>query len=283
MSYSSTSAAATSSCVESGLDAQSTTSAPPAFSVRARFAVSVVTCRHAATRSPERRCSRSKRSRIAASTGICRSAHSMRRLPSGASARSFTSCRLVVAIQPFSQMSGGQQPLVLALLPFDPRQVVCAGEPAVDRRAKLRLPPESRGERDVGDLDAEPAAQLPQRAELVQLPQAVEAVAGVRAPRNDETRVLEVTEHPGRPTSAVRGAGDGQVVHNANLITVVSGFARSGPAVQIVEPDDVVDLRRRDLEDRRVLERLDAVHGTGAVAEAGTGTDDFRAQHSLAR
>src|SRR5438874_214718 len=31
MSYSSTSAAATSSCVESGLEAQSTTSAPPAF------------------------------------------------------------------------------------------------------------------------------------------------------------------------------------------------------------------------------------------------------------
>ena len=50
MSYSSTSAAATSSCVESGFDAHSTTSAPPAFSVRMRFAVSVVTCRHAAMR-----------------------------------------------------------------------------------------------------------------------------------------------------------------------------------------------------------------------------------------
>ena len=50
MSYSWTSAAATSSCVDSGFDAQSTTSAPPAFSVRARFAVSVVTCRHAEIR-----------------------------------------------------------------------------------------------------------------------------------------------------------------------------------------------------------------------------------------
>ncbi len=50
MSYTSTSAAATSSWVESGFDAHSTTSAPPAFRVRMRFAVSVVTCRHAEIR-----------------------------------------------------------------------------------------------------------------------------------------------------------------------------------------------------------------------------------------
>ncbi len=42
-SYFSTSAAATSSWVESGLEAQRTMSAPPALSVRIRFAVSVVT------------------------------------------------------------------------------------------------------------------------------------------------------------------------------------------------------------------------------------------------
>ena len=52
MPWSRTSAAATSSCVESGLEATSTTSAPPALSVRTRFAVSVVTCRHADTRRP---------------------------------------------------------------------------------------------------------------------------------------------------------------------------------------------------------------------------------------
>jgi hypothetical protein len=98
MSYASTSAAATSSCVESGFEAHRTTSAPPAFSVRIRFAVSVVTCRQAEMRMPASGCSRSNRSRIAASTGICRSAHSMRRTPSGASARSFTSYRFVVAI-----------------------------------------------------------------------------------------------------------------------------------------------------------------------------------------
>jgi hypothetical protein len=50
MSYSSTSAAAVSSWVESGFEAQRTTSAPPALSVRARFAVSVVTWRHAEMR-----------------------------------------------------------------------------------------------------------------------------------------------------------------------------------------------------------------------------------------
>src|SRR5438067_1671857 len=79
-SYSATSAAATSSCVECGLDAQRTTSAPPACRVRIRFAVSVVTCRQAEMRWPASGCSRSNRSRIAASTGICRSAHSIRRV-----------------------------------------------------------------------------------------------------------------------------------------------------------------------------------------------------------
>jgi hypothetical protein len=50
MSNSSTSAAATSSCVDRGFEAQRTTSAPPSLSVRIRFAVSLVTWRHAATR-----------------------------------------------------------------------------------------------------------------------------------------------------------------------------------------------------------------------------------------
>ena len=45
-------AAATSSWVESGLEAQSAGSAPPALSVRARLAVSAVTCRQAARRTP---------------------------------------------------------------------------------------------------------------------------------------------------------------------------------------------------------------------------------------
>src|SRR5947208_9208626 len=134
--YSSTRAAATSSCVESGLDAQRTTSAPPAFSVRIRFAVSVVTCRQAETRYPESACSRSKRSRIAASTGICRSAHSILRTPSGASAMSFTSCRLVVAMQSFQLCD--EESLVLSLFPVESGELG-AGEPRVDRGPQVGL------------------------------------------------------------------------------------------------------------------------------------------------
>src|SRR4051794_31637554 len=91
MPYSATSAAATSSCVEIGLDAARWTSAPPAWSVRARFAVSVVTWRQAPMRMPASGCSRSKRSRISRSTGISRSAHSTLRVPRAASPRSVTS------------------------------------------------------------------------------------------------------------------------------------------------------------------------------------------------
>ena len=64
MPYRWTSAEATSSCVESGLLAQSAISAPPAFRVSMRFAVSVVTWRHAAIFLPRRGRSRSKRARI---------------------------------------------------------------------------------------------------------------------------------------------------------------------------------------------------------------------------
>src|SRR5689334_24888222 len=68
MPYSATSAAATSSWVESGFDAHRSTSAPPALSVRARLAVSDVTCRQAETRRPASGFSAAKRSRIAART-----------------------------------------------------------------------------------------------------------------------------------------------------------------------------------------------------------------------
>src|SRR5207247_1481169 len=66
------------------------TSAPPALSVRARFAVSVVTCRHAATRVPRSGRSLANRARIVRSTGMLRSDHSMRMRPCRASARSLT-------------------------------------------------------------------------------------------------------------------------------------------------------------------------------------------------
>ena len=86
----STSAAATSSCVLSGLDAQSTSSAPPAWSVCIKCAVSLVTWRQALIRIPLSGFCFANRSRMLASTGMDRSAHSMRPCPLGARFRSFT-------------------------------------------------------------------------------------------------------------------------------------------------------------------------------------------------
>src|SRR5438067_1330141 len=62
----------------------SMTSAPPAWRVRTRLAVSAVTCRQADKRRPLRGFSRAKRSRIRARTGMSWSAHRRRFLPCGA-------------------------------------------------------------------------------------------------------------------------------------------------------------------------------------------------------
>src|SRR4051794_12741154 len=75
---------ATSSCVESGLAAQTETSAPPCCSARTRFAVSAVTCRHAAMRTPSSGLSAANRSAMDRRTGICPPAHAMRGSPSEA-------------------------------------------------------------------------------------------------------------------------------------------------------------------------------------------------------
>ena len=45
------------------------------------------------------------------------------------------------------------------------------------------------------------------------------------------------------------------------------GRARALAAVAVLEPDDVVEVRCRDLDDERVLDRRHAVHGAGPVAE----------------
>src|SRR3989338_710059 len=86
-----TSEAATSSWVDNGLLAHRRTSAPPAASARARLAVSDVTCRQAAKRSPRSGFSFAKRSRMLRKTGIWSSAQSMRVFPFAASPESFTS------------------------------------------------------------------------------------------------------------------------------------------------------------------------------------------------
>ena len=80
-----------SSCVLSGFEAQSESFAPPAISVRQRFAVSAVTCRHAASVIPFSGFSLANRSRTMRSTGISRSAQRIRLFPSPARDMSFTS------------------------------------------------------------------------------------------------------------------------------------------------------------------------------------------------
>src|SRR5438876_9160545 len=140
-----------------------------------RLAVSAVTCRQAEMRRPLRGRVRAKRSRIAASTGIWRSAHSMRRTPSGARARSFTSCRFVVAIQ--SSRLGGQEPLVLALFPVEGGQLG-ACQPGIHCGPQLRLAFEPSCESDVRELHVVAPSELPQGAELVELEEPVQAIAG---------------------------------------------------------------------------------------------------------
>src|ERR1700730_14119297 len=100
MPWSATRAAAAASVVERGFEAQRTRSAPPALSVMARFAVSVVTWRQAASRWPLSGCSRLKRSRICCRKGLSCAASSSLRGPSSASFRSLMSyrCAGMVAI-----------------------------------------------------------------------------------------------------------------------------------------------------------------------------------------
>src|SRR4051812_5745180 len=78
------SAVATSSCVDSGFEEQSATSAPPAASRRASTPVSAVSGRQAAMRTPASGRSAANRSRTRASTGMARSECAMRRAPADA-------------------------------------------------------------------------------------------------------------------------------------------------------------------------------------------------------
>src|SRR5262249_3679286 len=73
-------------------------SAPPSRNAIIKFAVSLVTCRHAETRSPFSGCSLMNRLRICCNTGICACAHSIFRLPASASPMSFTSPFFISAV-----------------------------------------------------------------------------------------------------------------------------------------------------------------------------------------
>jgi len=82
-------------------------------------------------------------------------------------------------------MSCGEQPLVLSLLPVE-RLDTASVKPRVDRGAEVGLAAKARCKREVADLDGEALPQVAQRPELIQLPDAIRAVAGLRPRGNDE-------------------------------------------------------------------------------------------------
>ena len=188
-------------------------------------------------RCPASGCSRSNRSRIAASTGICRSAHAIRRTPSGASARSFTSYRSVVAIDPLSRCvvgqaaSGSRGAVRACAAPTRPTQVRCRRSPGCSsRRARSRR---RRGARARGEAEGRTRARRARRRsaarrsvsalQLVELADAVAAVARVGPCRDDEALLLQVAEHARRPAGATARLADGHpCLHAPNLIRVVS-------------------------------------------------------------
>src|SRR5206468_194479 len=96
-----------------------------------------------------------------------------------------------------------------------------------------------------------------------------------------ETLELEVAQHPRRPAGPGSGGADVQLIHTANLNTTVSRFARAGSPVAFFEPNDVVQVRRRDLEDRRVRNGRDPVDRPRPVPEAVAGTDLTRDELSV--
>src|SRR5580700_7468298 len=98
MLWSRTSEAATSSWVDNGFEAHSTTSAPPSRRQMARFAVSAVTCRHAEMRMPFSGWFLMNSFRIICSTFMDWFAHSMRFLPSSASSRLLMSLLICAAV-----------------------------------------------------------------------------------------------------------------------------------------------------------------------------------------
>src|ERR1700758_376373 len=97
MLWSRTRLAETSSCVESGFEAQSTTSAPPSRRQMARFAVSAVTCRQAEMRMPLSGEFLMNYLRMICRTFMDWLAQSMRRLPRSASS-TFLMSQLIAGV-----------------------------------------------------------------------------------------------------------------------------------------------------------------------------------------
>ena len=183
---------------------------------------------------PASGCSRSKRSRIAASTGICRSAHSIRRTLRGERqvlhrvAVSLPSVPLLVVFQAIRSGCGGpgrEQALVLALLPSDPgrgRAVGCgdvrAREPGLDGAAKVGAAAQSDCEGELVELDAEARAERPRA-------RGAGSARGCRTAGSPpacglERRAPRLLGSGARPARA-RARSDGERLHGPNPTTAV--------------------------------------------------------------
>ena len=118
---------------------------------------------------------------------------------------------------------------MLALLPLDPRRGRLLGpedgrarEPGLDRCPQRGLAAETERELELLELDAEARAQLGERIQLVELADAVAAIAGRTAARHDESLLLEIAQHARRPPRAAARLADGhERLHAANLTTLL--------------------------------------------------------------
>ena len=126
-------------------------------------------------------------------------------------------------------------------------------EPVVDGPGELRVGPHPQFERDLGDADAVRVDELAQLLQPLDLPGTVVPVAPRRAQGGDEAGLLEVAQHPLRPSGRVGCLLDGQGLHHRQIyhsrvrFAVTVGYAQVGavPATAPAAGPAVGQERRR--------------------------------------
>src|SRR5262249_55137110 len=86
----------------------------------------------------------------------------------------------------------------------------------------------------------------------------------------------------GRPARVGRRLSDRNAVHGDDLNTTVSGLRGSLAAVAVFEPDDVVEVGGRDLDDLRVVDRRDPVDRPRTESERRAWADDLVLEDGVA-
>src|SRR5437764_9872074 len=97
--------------------------------------------------------------------------------------------------------------------------------------------PEAGRKGDVRELHFEVTPELAERAQLVQLEQAVGPVARGSAAGDDEAGTLQIAEHPRRPARAGGRFPNRRVSHRATLTQACqgppSGLGRALPSIAV--------------------------------------------------